>query len=192
VQVAPPAQAAPPASRSRGPLVAAAALALFTAGGGVVWWMSRPEAPPAQTAVAQPPPATGPQTAAVQPSPPPAVVTPPVQNTPTPSPQPVANVTPDNSGTTQRPVREELPEEVRKLLEEGEQALASGDTGAALRLANRSIVIKRTSAAYSLKTRAYCRQKDLGGARAELAKVSRAEQSKVRKFCEKYEIDLSE
>jgi serine/threonine-protein kinase len=184
---------APPAPSSRGPLVAAAALALFAAGGGVVWWMSRPEAPPTQPTVAQPPPATVTQTAAAQPSPPPAVVTPPVQDTPTPSPQPVATTTSDTPGATQRPVREELPEEVRKLLEEGEQALAGGDTEAALRLANRSLQTQRTLAAYSLKARAYCRQKDLGGAKAELAKVkTRAEQSKVLKFCEKYEVDLSE
>jgi serine/threonine-protein kinase len=185
VQVAPAAPA--PASKSRGPLVAAAALALFAAGGGVVWWMSRPEAPPAQ-----PPSATVTQTVAAQPSPPPAVVTPPVQNTPTPSPQPVASATSDNPGATQRPVREELPEEVRKLLEEGEQALASGDTATALRLAGRSLQTKRTSAAYSLKTRAYCRQGDLGGAVAEFGKVSPAEQPKVRKICLQYGTDLSE
>jgi serine/threonine-protein kinase len=190
VQAAPP--LAPPPSRSRGPLVAAAAVVLFAAGGGVVWWVSRPEVPPAQPAqtvqttnVAQPQPAQPP----AQPT-----VTPPVENTATATPtQPVANATPDNkgTGTTARPeIQEEIPEEVRKLLEEGEQALAAGDPRAALRLASRSLAVKRTGAAYSLKARAYCQNKDLGGARAEWGKVSSAEKSKVRKFCQQHDIEF--
>lgn len=86
--------------------------------------------------------------------------------------------------------REELPERVRKLLKEGESALASGDASRAIALARSSQRAKRSTAAYSLLTRAYCQQKDLGGAVSEWPKVASAERAKVRKFCQKHDIEL--
>ncbi|NMO15389.1 protein kinase [Pyxidicoccus fallax] len=223
----PPAQAAQPApAKGRGPLFAAAAVALFVAGGGVVWMLNRPEAPstaPAggtqTTAVQQPspnsgsglaavqPPAnSGTQTAAVQPpanagtgteaqppadtGTPRATSEPGATNTPT-----VATTTPDKPTpprtTPTRPEpREELSERVRELLAEGERALAAGDARRAVELAKSSQRAGLSKAAYSLLTRAYCQSNDLGGARAEWPKVAGSEKARVKKFCQKHDIEF--
>ncbi|MCY1077332.1 serine/threonine protein kinase [Archangium lansingense] len=85
---------------------------------------------------------------------------------------------------------EEVPEVVRKDLQEAEQALAAGDATEALRLARRSQRTKITGGSYSLLTRAHCRQRDLANARAQWAKVPSAERNRVRLYCKPYEINL--
>ncbi|MCP3141480.1 serine/threonine-protein kinase [Pyxidicoccus xibeiensis] len=205
-------QPAPPPSSNRG-LMVAAALALFGAGGGVVWWMNRPETPPTapaavtpQATAQQPQPAPSPPQAAAQPQTVPGTPTttaqanndtqpPPTQQAQTVVPT-VATVTSDKPATTtQRPSsrpepREELPEQVVQMLKEGESALAAGNATRAIELARSSQRTQKSKAAYSLLTRAYCQQKDLGGAKSEWPKVGRADQSRVKKFCMKHDIEL--
>ena len=199
----------PPASRSRGLRAAAAAVALFAAGGGGVWWMSRPEpsAPTPQTqATATPPAATGNDTPGVTAQPPPgteptaAQLPPTVQAVTTadaPSPQPVAatpQVIPGIPRPTARPEpKENLPEEVRQLLDEAESALKAGNTEEAIRLAKRSQRTKsdvRPVASYSILTRAYCLRKDLGAAKGEWPKVSASEKPRIRQLCKQYDIEF--
>jgi serine/threonine-protein kinase len=218
-----PAQAVQPApARSRGPLAAAAAVALFVAGGGVVWMMSRPETPAtmqtpgtqppatppssgttAQPTTPQPTPAvtdTGTQAAAMQPPP---SATPTNQNAATPAPAPtptaptVATTTPDKPDAVRQNPRPEpkeaMPAEVQKILDKAERALSDGDFDEAKRLARLS---QRTQtglipvASYSILTRTFCRQGDLGGARSQWSKVAASEKPRVRKFCQQYDIDL--
>ena len=207
------------AQKGRGPLVAAAAVALFVAGGGVVWWMGRPPVAPTeqetpQQATATPPPSgsTAQQAAATPPSSgttptgtqvanaqPPPTTTPTVQNTATPDPVPtstaqtVANAATTKPGATSQKTRpepgEQLPEEARTALEDGERALMAGDIQEAINQAKKSLRQKSNKAAHSLLTRAYCRRNDIGGAKAAWDNVARSDQSKVQKYCKQYDID---
>jgi serine/threonine-protein kinase len=205
-----PAQPPQPATgKSRGPLAAAAAVALFVAGGGVVWWMGRTEVapPPATTQqvtatpptpVQQPPAGTdtGTQVAAVQPPP---STTPTIQNAATPAPVPtstaqtVATATPDKPSTTRPTARpepkEEMPDDVRQLLEEGERALKAGDAPKAVDLAGKSQRRKPTKAAYSLLARANCHRNSIGDVRAAWLNVAPSDLGKVQKYCKQYDID---
>ena len=209
-QAVAPAQPSQPATgKSRGPLAAAAAVALFVAGGGVVWWMGRTEVappPPATTqqVTATPPPPvqqppagtdTGTQVTAVQPPP---STAPTAQNTATQDPVPTSTAqtvatSASKPGTTRPEPQEKLPEEVRQILKEAESALGAGNLDEAVRLAQRS---QRTpsgiipTASYSILTRAYCMQKDLGRAKSVWRKIAAAEKPKIRELCAKYEIEF--
>jgi serine/threonine-protein kinase len=184
-------------------------VALFAAGGGGAWWMSRPEpsAPTPQTqATATPPAATGSDTPGVTAQSPPgteptaAQLSPTVQAVTTadaPSPKPVAatpQVIPGLPRPTARPEpKENLPEEVRQLLDEAESALKAGNTEEAIRLAKRSQRTKsdvRPVASYSILTRAYCLRKDLGAAKGEWPKVSASEKPRIRQLCKQYDIEF--
>ena len=179
------------APRGRGAFIGATAAVVLATGVGLVWWL-RGTAP--DTGTTTPPPVTDTRTQQAAAQQPPAGDT-----------QQAAAQQPPSTGedtapavatrTTARPAtrpepKEELPEPVRKLLKEGESALASGDAARAIALARSSQRTQRSTAAYSLLTRAYCQQKDLGGAVSEWPKVASAERAKVRKFCQKHDIEL--
>nr|WP_044282014.1 serine/threonine-protein kinase [Myxococcus stipitatus] len=153
--------------------------------------------PPAVTGTTAPPTVTGttaqptgtqvvtaPQTGTTPPE-----VTPPANPTGIePKPQP-----PSTRPSTRPEAPEKLSDEVRQLLTDAERALSGGDTAEAIRLARSSQrrepkVIPQAS--YSLLTRAFCRQGDLSNAKAQWPKVSRAEQSRVRKYCKQHDIEL--
>ncbi|MFP2925337.1 protein kinase domain-containing protein [Pyxidicoccus sp. 3LG] len=187
-------------------------------GCGLVWWMNRPGTQPTapatpqqntaqqpQTAIAQQPatgtqtptaqqaqPATSPQTATAQQTQ--SATDSQTQVVATPPPvQPVGMTTSDKPSTrpTSRPEpREELPENVVQLLKEAESALAAGNADEARRLARRSLQTKKSTAAFSLIVRAFCREGDLSGAKAEWSKVSRSEKPRLKTFCKKYSVDL--
>ncbi|WP_164018894.1 serine/threonine-protein kinase [Pyxidicoccus trucidator] len=223
VPVPPVAMAPPPgtqpASRGQGPLFAAAAVALFVAGGGAVWWMGRPATQPTvpvtlTNPTATPPqaanvtgtagttaptePTPGTQTAVVQPQPTPGtqtgVVQPPPTATPDPVPtQPVASTTQARPTTSRPEPKENLPEKVRQVVADAERALDVGDTAEAIRLAKlsqRTVEGVRPVASYSILTRAHCLRKDLGAARGEWPKVAASDKAKIKKLCEKNDINL--
>jgi serine/threonine-protein kinase len=79
-----------------------------------------------------------------------------------------------------------IPEEVRQLLQEGEEALAAGKPDDALRLAARSEQAKRTAAANWLKARAYCHKKDMGGVNGVRQNMTPAEDRRVKSYCKPY------
>ncbi|WP_044889813.1 serine/threonine-protein kinase [Myxococcus hansupus] len=212
-----PSSTAPVAApKGKGAVIGLTAAVLLASSLGLVWWLKDTSS----GAVTPPPPVVDtrptldPPIANTQPPPsdPQAVATPPNPQTgttgiqPPPSDPPtgtdttgttpgdvVANTTPDKPVTPRTPrpePKETLSEQVRKLLKEGETALASGDAARAISLARSSQRAQRSTAVYSLLTRAYCQQKDLGGAVSEWPKVASAERAKVRKFCQKHDIEL--
>ncbi|XXF79941.1 protein kinase [Myxococcaceae bacterium GXIMD 01537] len=141
--------------------------------------------PPATEPAQQPapvvnsaPPATEP---AQQPAPAVAAVTPPETQSPV---KPVTSRQPGPAAL------EVLPEAVRQMLEEGERSLAAGNTDEARRLALLSQRTKDSTAARSLLARTYCKRGDLGGAKSELRKLPAAEQTRVKRFCMKHDVEL--
>lgn len=153
--------------------------------------------PPPTVTGTPPPPATGtPGDTGTQAVPPPqtGTATPP-GNTVQVNPTGVDTKTPPPSTrpSTRPEPSEKLSDEVRQLLTDAERALSRGDTAEAIRLARSSQrrepnVIPQAS--YSLLTRAFCRQKDLGNAKTQWPKVSGAEKSRVRKYCQQYDIEF--
>ncbi len=75
-------------------------------------------------------------------------------------------------------------------LEAGERALAANDPAEAIRRARHSLYERKTSRAASILTRAFCLQRDLGGAKAELAHVAASDRPKVLRACRAAGLDL--
>jgi hypothetical protein len=188
-------------SKSRGVMVAGA-LVLIASAVGIGWWMrpGTPVAPPPMVAESQPPQAVAP------PAPPspvseaqPALAQPTPSLTAAPTPTETATTAPaavaaQVKSTVSQPVRqnkpEEMPEDVRQDLEEGESALEQGDPKEALRLALKSQRTKQTAAAHSLLARAYCRMKDLTNAQPAFQKVAASEKARVKQYCIQNELDF--
>jgi tRNA A-37 threonylcarbamoyl transferase component Bud32 len=68
-------------------------------------------------------------------------------------------------------------------LEGAERALAAGNTADAIRLARHSLYERKTLRASSILTRAFCVQRDLGAAKAELAHVAPGDRARVVRAC---------
>ncbi|WP_164000494.1 serine/threonine-protein kinase [Pyxidicoccus caerfyrddinensis] len=217
VSVAPTPQPVPvavaqPVAKSRAPMIAAA-LAVFAAGGGLVWWMGRPVTPPTAPATSTQNP--GPQAAVQQPVVQQAAAGTPngtqpaaagtdnntqtaVQPPPTTTPPTVATTTTDKPDTTRPatrpdPKKEELPDEVQRVLDEAAQALKARDFEGAIKLARRSQRTKEgviPLASYGIIVRAACLQKDLTVAKQEWSKVAPAEKPKLRQLCKQYDIEF--
>jgi serine/threonine-protein kinase len=83
-----------------------------------------------------------------------------------------------------------VPPELAADLQAAEQALDGGDAAKALHLARRTLTVKKTARAYALITRAYCKQGDLGNARANLVHTG-GEKSSVVRACKKLDVDLT-
>jgi serine/threonine protein kinase len=208
---------AQPAAKSRAPMVAAA-VALFAAGGGLVWWMGRPVTPPTapaastqnpgtQAAVQQP--ATGtpdgtPAAAGTSNGTQPAVTgtdnntQTAVQPPPTTTPPTVATTTTDKPDTTRpatrpEPQKEDLPDEVRRVLDEAAQALQAGNSDEAISLARLSQRTKpglKPLASYAIIVRAACLQGNLTVAKQEWSKVAPAEKPELRHLCKQHDIEF--
>jgi hypothetical protein len=69
-------------------------------------------------------------------------------------------------------------------------ALERGDTREAKRLAQHSLLGKRTGRAFTILTRAACRESDLTNARAGLRNVPGADKAAVLKACAAAGLDL--
>jgi eukaryotic-like serine/threonine-protein kinase len=163
--------------------------------GALAWWFLRPAPVPVAgtepVAVSPPvdpvppkvePPVTPPvqdpaAVAAVQPPPP-------VVPTPNPTPEPKPSTRP-----SEKPAKTEvLPEEVRTVLAEAEQALASKDALEAIRIAQRSQRIQLTEAASLLIGRAHCQRGAIGDARTQWRALSSQGKSQLVKYCKQYGI----
>ncbi|PTL78181.1 serine/threonine-protein kinase [Vitiosangium sp. GDMCC 1.1324] len=203
-------QQAASARMGTGARVGAAVLVLGLVAAG--WWFGARSAPapvavPTPTPSVTPPPVApvevkAPAVSAPTPAPPPAVAPAPVvEAPPTPTAPAVPEKTPTPS-TLSKPLRqvatedikEDIKEEARSFLADAERALASGDIGAALRLARSSQQVQITSASYSVLTRAYCRQGDVGNAKGKWREgqktMSSKDRGRVRQYCKQYEIEF--
>jgi hypothetical protein len=169
--------AAAPVSRRRSPILwIGAAIVVGAVGLGVAMRPSPTSSPPAPPALATSVPAAP----AAQPAPPPVAAPPKVEAPEKPAPQEPARAHAEGP----------LPEDVRADLEAAEAALASGDAREAKRLAQHSLLGKRSGRAFSLLTRAACRDGDLTNARANLRAVSGGERASVLRACAAAGLDL--
>jgi serine/threonine-protein kinase len=182
---------APVPSKSRVlPIAGAAALIIGAVGLG--WWLRPPPpvAPPpvvADSAPARVPPAQNPPPVAA-PTTVTAPTTPVVQNDP-PSPPPKQK----GSGTTKEPQGTgfDPPNELsRAALAEARVAFAAGELNTAITRAKRSYSDGPNLAAYLLLTEAYCKQKDLGGARTYWSLLPAKLKRKAEQECLTSEVDL--
>jgi eukaryotic-like serine/threonine-protein kinase len=83
------------------------------------------------------------------------------------------------------------PVPVRALLAQAEEALDDDDPKQALRLADQSFFIQKTSAGWALKARAHCQLKDLGNAKADLANVTlKPDRAKAVADCKEHGVKL--
>ncbi len=90
---------------------------------------------------------------------------------------------PEKSGgdKPEKPASE--PPEVKAKLDEAEGLLRSHDYASARLTAERTMMIQKTSRAYSIMTRAFCLTNDVGNARAYLQHVKGSDRAKVFKAC---------
>jgi serine/threonine-protein kinase len=142
-----------------------------------------------ESVAVQPPPPQPP------PTPPPVAVAPPDLATATAAPPVLAERPQVNTGHMPAPrVRtdrhEALPPEVLADLDEAERALAGGRTSDALHLARRTLNMQKSSRAFSIITRTYCKSGDLGNAKASFLSVGGSDRSSVSKACKAAGIDL--
>jgi serine/threonine-protein kinase len=140
-----------------------------------------PPVPPWPAALLEKPPA--------QPVPAPAKVEPAAKE------EPVAETSPASAPSEPRHAARAhadgaLPDEVRADLEGAEAALGRGDSREAKRLAQHSLLGKRTSRAFSILTRAACRESDLTNARAGLRNVAAPDRAAVLNSCAAAGLDL--
>jgi len=83
------------------------------------------------------------------------------------------------------------PARVRALLAQAEEALDDDDPKQAIRLAEQSFFIQKTSAGWALKARAHCQLKDLGNAKADLSNVTlKPDRAKAVADCKEYGVKL--
>ena len=89
-----------------------------------------------------------------------------------------------------RPGRAEpIPPEVAAALAAAEQAMGS-DPSEAIRLARRSLATAKTSRAFAIVARGFCKQGNLGDAKAALHSVSGSERAAVVRYCKAAGTDL--
>jgi hypothetical protein len=170
---------------------AAAALVVLVGGGlGAIQLLKAPPAIPGPTATTTVP------TKVESPAPPtvtpnvehPATIPPPT-TMPTPTSQPTgANVELKSSPPAKPGKREAVPAEVAADLEAAEKAIDS-DPQEAIRLARHTLATTKTSHAFAIVARAFCKQGDLGNAKAALHSVAGERQS-VLKYCKNVGTDL--
>jgi hypothetical protein len=84
----------------------------------------------------------------------------------------------------------EPPPRVAADLKDAERLFASGDYRGARHRAESTLYVFPTARAYALITRSYCGEGDVGGARASLHAVPRAELAGVKAYCRKAGMDL--
>jgi serine/threonine-protein kinase len=153
--------------------------------GGVAFLVAPREKAPRQT-TAPAPPAPAPRVVAAPPAPS-EPSAPPAPREAVAAPAPAKEAVPPHARAhSDGP----LPDEVRVDLDGAEAALARGDTREAKRLAQHSLLAKRTGHAFSILTRAACRDGDLANARAGLRNAPPSDRPTLVKACSASGLDL--
>ncbi|HEY2744587.1 MAG TPA: serine/threonine-protein kinase [Polyangia bacterium] len=183
-EVAPviPPTTAPVAKASGGAKIAFIAGVVIAAIGGTVGVMRMSASKPPE--VSPPPPVvamttTAPPPKIEPPPPPPKVETPP---TPPKIELQSAKLPPSSK-------KETLPAEVAAALDGAEKQI-DGDPGEAIRQARHTLSTAKSSRAFSIITRAFCKQGDLGNAKAALHSVGGGDRARVLKYCKAAGTDL--
>jgi eukaryotic-like serine/threonine-protein kinase len=100
-------------------------------------------------------------------------------------PEPDKHVT----GTPKKHADAALPPEVAAELDEAERALAGGKTSEAVRMARHSFLTQSSARGYSIITRAFCAERDLGNSKANFPHVG-GDRARVARACKQAGIDL--
>jgi len=175
-----------PAQKSGGGKTAAFVVgALIAAVGGTVAVMKMTAKPPVvetpHVATTTAPPPTG----ATVPPPTGATVTPPPPSAETVKPQ----VALQAAKVAAPGKKEALPPEVAGELDAAEKAI-DADPGDAIRQARHTLSTTKSSRAFSIIARAFCKQGDLGNAKAALHSVGGGDRARVLKYCKAAGTDL--
>ncbi len=189
----------PPPPPRRRPVLGYAALVAGVLGGGIAAYVATHRPAPIAAVVAASPPDAAPAPARV------VAVVPEVVDAAVasaPAPAPVPDAAPAAATRPQKPVpahpvvpaeTDETKEDqgsARQFLDDAQAALAAGRTDEAVRLARRSFNEKHTVRAYSILTRAYCQQGDLGNAKAQLGHLPPRERQRVIRVCRRHGVEL--
>jgi eukaryotic-like serine/threonine-protein kinase len=181
--------AIPPTAAPRGgdgkrmAFIAGALLAVIGGTVGVLKLTHKPPSPPSLPPVAT----TNTLPPKVETPPPPPKVeepTPPKVEAPTPP-----KVELQAAPTPKSPKKESLPPEVVADLDTAEKEIES-DASDAIRLARRTLSTAKSSRAFAVIARAYCKQGDLGNAKAAFHSVGSADRARVVKYCKAAGTDL--
>ncbi|WPB81016.1 protein kinase [Archangium violaceum] len=112
------------------------------------------------------------------------------------SPEPKAPVATTSKPSAHPSEREAVPEDVRELLDKAESALKAGNVAQAIEFARSSQRKTITPASFSVLTRAYCRQRDLAGAKRTWREglnrkmLSPKERRQLIRFCADNDVEL--
>jgi serine/threonine-protein kinase len=194
--------AIPPTSTGARPGSSGGKKAAFIAGallavvGGTIGVMKLTQKPPP---VAPPPPVSAtttlppkveapPPPPKVEPPPPPPVETTPVVQK-TGKMELTASPTTKTSKTAKPEKAESVPAEIAAELDAAENAIESSPPEA-IRLARHTLATARTSRAFGIVARAFCKQGNLGDAKAQLHNVSGGDRARVVKYCKSVGTDL--
>jgi serine/threonine protein kinase len=205
----PPTALQPPAGGSKAAIFVGAALLVLVAGGVALMQLLKPPAAPvvpktSEIVAALPaqkvePPAQKVDPTAQKVDPTAQKVEPPPAQKAEPTAQKVEPTTPPPSTTiesksTTKPVpvrpdkKETLSLEVAAQLDSAEKAI-DGSPAEAVRLARNTLTTAKSGRAYSIITRAFCKQGDLGNAKANLHNVG-GDRARVVKYCRAAGTDL--
>jgi serine/threonine-protein kinase len=97
---------------------------------------------------------------------------------------------PPVTGTHHPPKEETIPPEVQAELASADKALAAGNLTEAVHQARHSLNQRKTSRAFAIITRAYCKGGDLGNANAAFHSVTGGDRAAVKSFCHGAGVDL--
>jgi eukaryotic-like serine/threonine-protein kinase len=179
----PPTTAPKPGSSDgkKAAFIAGALLAAIAGTVGVMKLTQKPSLPPMPATATLPP--------KVETAPPPKLDAPP----PPPPPAKVETASPPKVELQSAPAKvtkkEVLPLEAQAELDAAESVL-DADPSEAIRQARHSLSTAKSSRAFSVITRAYCKQGDLGNAKAALHSVGAADRARVLKYCKAAGTDL--
>src|SRR5262249_55600091 len=120
-------------------------------------------------------------------APPPVETTPPVEKT---AKVELTASAPTKTSKTPKPEKvESVPAEIAGELDAAESAIESNPPEA-IRLARHTLSTARTSRAFAIVARAFCKQGNLGDAKAQLHNVSGGDRARVVKYCKSVGTDL--
>jgi serine/threonine protein kinase len=184
-----PPTTAPVAKGSDGKKAAFIVGALLAAIGGTVGVIKLTAKPPTEL-----PPLAGPATVAPKvetPIAPPKIEPPPPPPTGATvvAPPPKVELQSAKVTTPKKETKEALPPELVAELDAAEKAI-DGDPSEAVRQARHTLATAKSSRAFSIIARGFCKQGDLGNAKAALHSVGGADRARVLKYCKAAGTDL--
>ena len=184
----PPTMASKTSDGKKAAFIVGALLAAIGGTVGVIKLTSKPSDLPVAGSTSAPPQIAPPQIAPPQIAPP-QIAPPPTGATVVAPPPPPPKVELQSSKVSAPSKRETLPPEVAAELEAAEKAIDT-EPAEAVRQARHTLSTAKSSRAFSIIARGFCRQGDLGNAKAALHSVGSGDRARVIKYCKAAGTDL--